>query len=261
MNTAIIKFLPAVLLVGAVATREVKARETPETGGVTAAVQTMCPVLTDEKIDPTMYVEYQGKRVYLCCAMCRKKFLANPQAYIATLPQFAPAGQVEGRDNRAVKHDHVVDHSEARGIRRAIRFVGKFHPIAVHFPIALVLIAALAETLAFFTDAKIFENTARFNMIIAALSGIAAVLLGLAAGSHANYPAELARSFFLHKWLGIATCVLILVAAVLSELAYRLDRREYRLSYRAVLLLCVMLIVVEGYLGGQLVYGPNHYSW
>ncbi|MHC4323469.1 MAG: YHS domain-containing protein [Planctomycetota bacterium] len=34
------------------------------------------------------FVEYKGKKVYFCCPGCDKKFLANPEQYIAKLPQF-----------------------------------------------------------------------------------------------------------------------------------------------------------------------------
>ncbi len=53
-----------------------------------ATEQTMCPVLDGNKIDKTVFVEYQGKKVYFCCADCKAKFEADPQKYIANLPQF-----------------------------------------------------------------------------------------------------------------------------------------------------------------------------
>ena len=49
--------------------------------------QTMCPVL-EAPIDKNVYVEYEGKRVYFCCTMCKDQFLKEPQKYLAKLPQF-----------------------------------------------------------------------------------------------------------------------------------------------------------------------------
>jgi len=109
---------------------------------------TLCPVLTDEPIDPNVFAEYQGKRVYLCCMRCRKQFLDNPTDYLANLPQFAhlAMGQAEQEnEHSSPAHDHVQGHGEAEGISRFIRFAGRFHPVAVHFPIALVFAAALSE--------------------------------------------------------------------------------------------------------------------
>jgi YHS domain-containing protein len=50
--------------------------------------QTTCPVSGD-KIDKNVFVEYKGKKVYFCCAVCKGKFEKDPEKYIAKLPQFA----------------------------------------------------------------------------------------------------------------------------------------------------------------------------
>lgn len=52
-----------------------------------AVEQTTCPVMGGA-INKAVFVEYQGKKVYFCCAGCEKDFLANPEKYIAKLPQF-----------------------------------------------------------------------------------------------------------------------------------------------------------------------------
>ncbi len=46
-----------------------------------AASQTNCPVLGN-KIDKKVYVDYQGKRIYFCCAMCKAQFKQNPEKYL-----------------------------------------------------------------------------------------------------------------------------------------------------------------------------------
>ncbi|MFH1370473.1 MAG: YHS domain-containing protein [Planctomycetota bacterium] len=70
----------------ATATAE-EAKKTVETA--TASVeQTMCPVMDGNKIDKNVFVEYKGKKVYFCCADCKAKFEADPEKYVANLPQF-----------------------------------------------------------------------------------------------------------------------------------------------------------------------------
>jgi YHS domain-containing protein len=49
--------------------------------------QTTCPVM-DGPINKALFTEYKGKKVYFCCAGCKEKFEANPETYIAKLPQF-----------------------------------------------------------------------------------------------------------------------------------------------------------------------------
>jgi len=56
---------------------------------ITAALeQTTCPVM-GAAIDKTLFAEYQGKKVYFCCPGCKEKFEAEPEKYIAKLPQFS----------------------------------------------------------------------------------------------------------------------------------------------------------------------------
>jgi YHS domain-containing protein len=50
--------------------------------------QKTCPV-TEDKIDPNVFIEYKGKKVYFCCSMCVAQFNKNPEKYISKLPQFS----------------------------------------------------------------------------------------------------------------------------------------------------------------------------
>jgi YHS domain-containing protein len=55
---------------------------------VTAAIeQKNCPVMGGA-INKAQFVEYKGKKVYFCCPPCKDKFNAEPEKYIAKLPQF-----------------------------------------------------------------------------------------------------------------------------------------------------------------------------
>ncbi len=51
-------------------------------------VQTECPVMVGNKIDPNIYVDYKGKRVYFCCNSCKSAFGKTPEKYLHRLPQF-----------------------------------------------------------------------------------------------------------------------------------------------------------------------------
>jgi YHS domain-containing protein len=57
------------------------------TEAAAAVEQTICPVMGGA-IDKTIFVEYQGKKVYFCCPECKGKFEAEPAKYVAKLPQF-----------------------------------------------------------------------------------------------------------------------------------------------------------------------------
>lgn len=76
----------------------------PEPGSP-QAIQPLCPVM-DGPINPSVYVEYEGERVYFCCPGCDKKFLANPEQYLDKLPQFQQRSQELEAD---------TDHSDHTG--------------------------------------------------------------------------------------------------------------------------------------------------
>lgn len=47
----------------------------------TRTVQTVCPVMGGE-INRNLYVDYENKRIYMCCKACLEMFKKNPQKYI-----------------------------------------------------------------------------------------------------------------------------------------------------------------------------------
>ncbi len=46
--------------------------------------QTLCPVMGG-KINKSLYVDAEGKRIYVCCAGCIDKIKADPKKYIKQL--------------------------------------------------------------------------------------------------------------------------------------------------------------------------------
>lgn len=44
--------------------------------------QTTCPVMEGKKINPDLYVDAEGKRIYVCCPGCLVQVKADPEKYI-----------------------------------------------------------------------------------------------------------------------------------------------------------------------------------
>ncbi|MFA5110800.1 MAG: YHS domain-containing protein [Desulfobaccales bacterium] len=51
-----------------------------------AKPQTACPVLAGN-IDKQLYLDYQGKRIYFCCAGCDQEFKKDPAKYMKKLQE------------------------------------------------------------------------------------------------------------------------------------------------------------------------------
>ncbi len=83
-----------------------------------------------------------------------------------------------------------------------LQWLGDFHPPAVHFPIALIIMTFISEILYYLTKSAIYMHYSRFMIIAAALTAIPAALKGLAHG----YTESLSEYiFWWHRFCGLST--------------------------------------------------------
>lgn len=133
---------------------------------------------------------------------------------------------------------------------QAARWIGRFHPIIVHFPIALLSVAPLAELLARVLRRPGLRGTATYCAALGAAAALPAALLGWLLAGQATHDAD---TLALHRWLGVGTAF-----AALAGLALMHRRPIWRLP---VLLALAALVGVTGHLGGQLTFGPDWLEW
>ncbi len=69
---------------------------------------TICPVMGGP-VDKNIFVEYKGKKVYLCCQDCVNMFKAAPEKYLAKLPQFNPDITNDAAAQAAATADSMKD--------------------------------------------------------------------------------------------------------------------------------------------------------
>lgn len=92
------------------------------------------------------------------------------------------------------------------------QFVGRFHPLAVHLPIALVLLVAILEFAGLFRKGKHLQAGAGFVLALAATSALVAVFLGWMLGRSGGYEGGLVSR---HMWGGISfAAALVLCCAI-----------------------------------------------
>lgn len=96
-----------------------------------AAEQTTCPV-SGEPIDESVFTEYNGEKVYFCCADCKEAFEANPEKYMEKV--HAEKGTDDGVQLQtmcpvmggAINKDLYADHEGKRVYFCCQSCVGKF---------------------------------------------------------------------------------------------------------------------------------------
>ena len=142
------------------------------------------------------------------------------------------------------------------GVPRPLAWLGKFHPPAVNFPIAMLTAAALSELLLIRTGRELFFQATRFSVWVGSLGAVAAAILGwFFAGFRLTDDEWLMTT---HRWLGTSTFAWALLVLFLCERAYR---RAERRAFRLALFAGAALVTTTGFFGGALVYGIDHYAW
>jgi hypothetical protein len=58
----------------------------------------LCPIMTEDEIDPEETVEFEGVKVGMCCAKCAKLFSKNAKYYIKAAPELLP--QFKGMETK-----------------------------------------------------------------------------------------------------------------------------------------------------------------
>lgn len=134
------------------------------------------------------------------------------------------------------------------------QFLGRLHPMMVHFPVALLVVAFIVE---FFVGAnrKVGLRQGIHIMLTGgALSAVLSVALGLMLAETEAYSGDLLTW---HKWTGLATAVLAVVVALLHRSMLRRDQPTASGAYRALLITTVLGVSVAGHLGASMTHGET----
>jgi len=140
------------------------------------------------------------------------------------------------------------------GVERAplMQFVGRFHPLSVHFPIAVLLIVPLFEILGRKRSSSFLLASVDFLLLLAACGALLSALLGWCLARGGGYSGPLVRQ---HMWGGLLVAA---AASICWWLRSRQDTPDTKRLYGALLLGAIMLVSFTGYRGGQLAHGETH---
>jgi uncharacterized membrane protein len=129
-----------------------------------------------------------------------------------------------------------------------------FHPMIVHFPIAIIMIGFLADTASLiFRKEKCLSTMGFYLLITGTLAAIAAVATGYFFTSPMEGEPGLVRDR--HELFAFLTLAAVILAAVFRIILVVRKKEETRLKYLAfgIFFLAFIFVSVTGYLGGILV--------
>ena len=124
-----------------------------------------------------------------------------------------------------------------------------------------MLVAVVAEGLAWWTRRESWLQTVRFLVILGAMGAVATGALGWINAAFSSYSKEPGALLWWHRWLGTGTAVWTIVCAVLIVMHECQEGSRERQRFRGALLLGATLVGVSGFLGSALIYGLEHYAW
>lgn len=132
------------------------------------------------------------------------------------------------------------------------QWIGSFHFIFLHFPIALITTTVISELLFMCFRRPIFDFASRFMLLAAAVLAIPTALLGLIYSYTDSYSGFQTDFILWHMWAGILTAVFAIFVAFIRT------RLGISKLYYASLFVLFLLVNITGYLGAGMIFGPYH---
>ena len=138
-----------------------------------------------------------------------------------------------------------------------LELLGRLHPLVVHFPIALLLVALVMECATLTGRRQSLREGITCVVGTGAASAIVAAVFGWLLFDGGTYSGQTAA---VHKWVGIATAVLAGATAALHAIARRRAKKSLWTGYRLALAATCLVLAAAGHLGASLTHGADYLS-
>ncbi len=145
--------------------------------------------------------------------------------------------------------------SEPESVWWGWEFLGRMHPMLVHFPVSLLLIATMMELLSFRRFQSQLRPGINWLVFIGSVSAVVAAACGWLLAWAGEYGGD---TFTAHQWAGTATAVLGAVAGLLLWAVVRKKRMGLIKTYQVTLLLSSVGVFLAGHYGGSLTHGQDY---
>ncbi|MEM6379821.1 MAG: c-type cytochrome domain-containing protein [Bacteroidota bacterium] len=131
------------------------------------------------------------------------------------------------------------------------QFVGRFHPLWVHLPIGILLVAVLFDWLSDRKRFKQLEGSVNMLYFLGGLSAVFSCMTGYLLSRSGDYAGA---TLIQHQWLGITTALVALGI-------YFFRKKNYiknRFTTKIIASLLFLLVSITGHLGGSLTHGADY---
>jgi uncharacterized membrane protein len=137
---------------------------------------------------------------------------------------------------------------------------GRLHPLVLHFPIALLLLAAALEVVRLKWDRPGLGRTVALLMVIGAAGALAATATGWVFAVESHPRPALRWMLQWHRWLGVGTTVLASAAAWLALRHAEAPNPGAQWLRRGSIWLTNLILIVAAHLGALMVWGEDYFD-
>lgn len=126
-------------------------------------------------------------------------------------------------------------------------FVGRFHPVLVHLPVGILLLAVFFYFLSRKQRYHALEPAVAMSLLVGTIAGLFSCITGYLLSQSGDYDEGLLSK---HQWFGIGL-------TIMSGIAYYSAYKKHQ-YLKWLLLLLAVLISITGHLGGTITHGEGY---
>ena len=137
-----------------------------------------------------------------------------------------------------------------------LTFFGRFHPLIVHLPIGILILAFIFEALSLSRRYRKLGTAIQPSLAIGAFFSIASVVTGLALSQEGGYESDALEG---HQYAGIATAVFAVALYFIrkNKSVLQTERRTKRPVRLFIFIPLMIALTITGHLGGSLTHGEE----
>lgn len=188
----------------------------------------------------------------------KQQQLAAQKAAVAKQRQAAAAGEMSAEQMHENMGEMMMEPAKDRSrmslTKRLLDWLGRFHPIIVHFPIAFFPAALFTAVVG--RKRPAYSAPVQFLVVAGGILAPISALLGWLNGGWIVWDAD--PLLAIHRWLGTGIGVGGLLLAIW---AWRRPWEDRGNGMILSLTLMTVAIAAQGWFGGALVHGPEHLNW
>ncbi|MFP5042336.1 c-type cytochrome domain-containing protein [Parasediminibacterium sp. JCM 36343] len=134
-------------------------------------------------------------------------------------------------------------------------FFGHFHPVVVHLPIGILIIAFTLEMVRIRAKNDSLNKAVSISLCLGFISALISCLFGWLLSSSGGYNES---TLFWHQWLGISVAVVAGITWLLKNNVAFIQGAIMSKVYVGLFLLLMFLLTFTGHLGGNMTHGEDY---